>query len=134
LKSCTLAARSYEDGQFVAAQQHFEKAVALEPGYRYAQLLLGRALHAQYRPGNSVRGLIVALARKAISTFKKYLTIDPQNEMAFGHVALLYPLHREIELRTTLGYCNAPSSNPRQKLSAHDCYAVLASYSVVLFI
>ena len=119
-------ARSYEDGQLVAAQQHFEKAVALEPGYRYGQLLLGLALHAQYRPGIQSRANS-ALARKAISTFKKYLTIDPQNEMAFGHVALLYRSIGEIELRR-LWVLQRAKLESAPKAQRADCYAVLASY------
>jgi tetratricopeptide (TPR) repeat protein len=84
-----VGARSYEAGQFVAAQQHFEKAAALDPAYRYTQLLLARALHSQYRMGDQSEANI-ALARKAISAYKNYLAIDPQSELAFGSVALLY--------------------------------------------
>ena len=119
-------ARSYEDGQFVAAQQHFEKAVALEPGYRYGQLLLGLALHAQYRPGIQSRAN-TALVRKAISTYKKYLTIDPQNEKAFGYVALLYRSIGEIELRR-LWVLQRAKLESAPKAQRAECYIVLASY------
>ncbi len=45
-------ARSFKAGDFEAAQQHFQKAVALDPTYKYTQLLLALALHSQYRPGD----------------------------------------------------------------------------------
>jgi len=119
-------ARSYEEGQFVAAQQHFEKAVALEPGYRYGQLLLAWALHAQYRPGVQSRANS-ALVRKAISTYKKYLTIDPQNEKAFGYVALLYRAIGEKELRR-LWLLERAKLESAPKAQRAECYIVLASY------
>jgi tetratricopeptide (TPR) repeat protein len=119
-------ARSYEEGQFVAAQQHFEKAVALEPGYRYGQLLLAWALHAQYRPGVQSRAN-TALVRKAISTYKNYLTIDPQNEKAFGYVALLYRSIGEKELRR-LWLLERAKLESAPKAQRAECYILLASY------
>jgi len=119
-------ARSYEEGQFVAAQQHFEKAVALEPGYRYGQLLLAWALHAQYRPGVQSRAN-TALVRKAISTYKKYLTIDPYNEKAFGYVAVLYGFIGESELRR-LWLLQRARLESAPKAQRAECYIVLASY------
>ena len=121
-------ARSYEEGQFVAAQQHFEKAIALEPGYRYGQLLLAWALHAQYRPGIQSRA-DTALVRKAISTYKKYLTIDPQNEKAFGYVALLcrsvVSLHRGKGVTTTLVIATRQArirtKNPARRMLYRPC-------------
>jgi hypothetical protein len=118
-------ARSYEAGQFEAAQQHFEKAVALEPGYRYSKLLLARALHAQYRPGVQ-SGANIALARKAISTYKNYLTIDPQNETAFGFVALLYGSIGENELQR-LWLLERAKLESAPKAQRAECYIVLAS-------
>jgi len=119
-------ARSYEAGQFKAAQQHFEQAVALEPGYRYGQLLLATALHFQYRPGVQSRDNI-ALARKAISTYKNYLTIDPQNEIAFGSVAVLYRSIGENELRR-LWLLERAKLESAPKAQRAECYIVLASY------
>ncbi len=45
-------ARSFKAGDFEAAQQHFQKAVALDPTYKYTRLLLALTLHSQYRPGD----------------------------------------------------------------------------------
>jgi len=119
-------ARSFEEGQFKAAQQYFENAVALEPGYRYGQLLIALALHSQYRLGFQSRAN-TALARKAISTYKKYLTIDPYNEKAFGYVAVLYGFIGESELRRLWLLQRARlESAPRAQRA--ECYIVLASY------
>ncbi|MGI9066619.1 MAG: hypothetical protein ACR2HX_09475 [Pyrinomonadaceae bacterium] len=118
-------ARSYEAGQFGAAQQHFEKAVALDPAYRYTELLIARALHAQYRPGDQ-SGANIALARKAISIYKKYLTIDPQSETAFGSVASLYGSIRENELQR-LWLLERAKLESAPKDQRAECYIVLAS-------
>ena len=120
--------RSYEAGHFEAAQQHFEKAVALDPAYRYSQFLLALSLHQQYRPGVQ-SGANIALARKAISTYRNYLTIDPQNETAFGFVALVSSGKMSYN---DSGYWNAQSSNPHQKLSAPNVISSwLASSGIV---
>ena len=118
-------ARSYEAGQFKAAQEHFEKAVALDPAYRYTQLLLARALHSQYRPGDQ-SAVNIALARKAISTYKNYLTIDPQNETAFVSVALLSAAVGDNELQRMWLLERAKlESAPKDQRA--ECYIVLAS-------
>jgi tetratricopeptide (TPR) repeat protein len=119
-------ARSFEAGQFVAAQQHFEKAIILEPRYRYGQLLLARALEFQYRPGVQSRAN-TAIAHKAISTYKNYLTTDPQNEIAFGSVATLYGSIRENELRR-LWILERAKLESAPKAQRAECYIVLASY------
>jgi tetratricopeptide (TPR) repeat protein len=127
LNGCTPARGSYEEGQFKAAQQYFENAVALEPEYRYGQLLIALALHSQYRLGFQSRAN-TALARKAISTYKKYLTIDPYNEKAFGYVAVLHGSSGKMSYDDS-GYCNAPGSNPPQKLSAPNAISSLPATS-----
>jgi Tfp pilus assembly protein PilF len=40
-------AASYNDGDFKAAQQHFEQAAKLDPAYKYTQLFLAVALNAE---------------------------------------------------------------------------------------
>lgn len=117
--------RSYEAGHFEAAQQHFEKAVALEPAYRYSQLLLALSLHQQYRPGVQ-SGANIALARKAISTYRNYLTIDPQNETVFGLVALMYGFIGENELQR-LWLLERAKLESAPKAQRAECYIVLAS-------
>lgn len=117
--------RSYEAGQFEAAQQHFEKAVALDPAYRYSQFLLALSLHQQYRPGVQ-SGANIALARKAISTYRNYLTIDPQNETVFGLVALMYGFIGENELQR-LWLLERAKLESAPKAQRAECYIVLAS-------
>ena len=91
-------AASYNDGDFRAAQQHFEQAAKLDPAYKYTQLFLAVALNAEYRPGDASPSNI-AFAQSAISSYKNYLAIDPQNELAFGLVANLYRFLGEKELQ-----------------------------------
>ena len=119
-------ARAYEEGQFAAAQQHFAKAGALDPAYRYTQLLIARAVDNQYRRGDQSR-TNTAIARKAISIYKRYLTIDPQSEAAFGSVAGLYRAIRENQLQR-LWLLERAELESAPKTQRAECYIVLASY------
>jgi tetratricopeptide (TPR) repeat protein len=118
-------ARSFNAGYFEEAQQHFQKAQALDPAYKYNQLLLARILHFQFRPGIQ-SATNIALARRAIAAYKSYLTADPENDIAFGSVAALYGAIGENELqRLWLLERTTRESVPRDQRAT--CYIVLAS-------
>ena len=118
-------ARSFNEGNFEEAQQHFQKAQVLDPKYKYTQLLLARILHFQYRVGIQ-SATNIALAHRAIAAYKTYLTIDPENDIAFGSVAALYGFIGENELqRLWLLERAGRESVPKDQRAA--CYIVLAS-------
>ncbi len=79
IKELNQAARAYREGNFAEAQQHSEKALALDPSSRVAPQFIARCIHAQYRPGDG-SGENLARAREAIDAYKRILGTDPQHE------------------------------------------------------
>ena len=118
-------ARSFQEGKFAEAQQHFEKAGKLDPNYKYTQLLIARALHWQYRPGvQSPANMVVA--RKAIAAYKDYLLVDSKSEIAFNSVAALYGSLGENEMQR-LWILDQARRESVPKEQRAECYIVLAS-------
>jgi tetratricopeptide (TPR) repeat protein len=118
-------ARSFQEGKFAEAQQHFERAGKLDPNYKYAQLLLARSLQGQYRPGDQSPANLV-LARKAITAYKNYLLVDSKSEIAFYSVAVLYGSLAENEMQR-LWILDQAKRESVPKEQRAECYIVLAS-------
>ena len=118
-------ARSFQDGKFQEAQQHFEKARELDSNYKYTQLLVAWALYEQVRPGVESPANL-ALARRTIAAFKDYLVIDPSSELAFNFIAALYGDLREDELQRVWLLDRAKRETAPKKQRA-ECYTVVAS-------
>ena len=91
------AARCYREGHFAEAQQHSEKALALDPSSKTAALFIARTVHAQYKPGDQNEANL-ARAREAIEAYKRILVQDPHNEEAYKAVGFLYATLKEDEL------------------------------------
>jgi len=87
-------ASAYKDGNYKEAQAHFEKALALDPSYKYTQLLIARSINSQYRLGDHSPANL-DLARKAIAAYQKFLTLEPNSDIAFVSVAFLYESLRD---------------------------------------
>lgn len=83
------AATSYREGNFARAQQHAEKALALDPLNKTAPLFIARTIHAQYKAGD-LSETNVAKASEAIDAYKQILEQDPQNEEAYKAIAYFY--------------------------------------------
>lgn len=118
-------ARSFQEGNFKEAQQHFENARKLDPKYTYSQMLVAWAIQHQFRPGiESPENF--GLARKAIAAYKDYLLIEPNSEIAFNSIAVLYGFLKEDELqrRWLLDQAERESAPKKQRA---ECYIVLAS-------
>lgn len=90
------AASAYREGNFAEAQQHAEKALALDPLNKTAPLFIARTIHAQYKPGDR-NETNVAKASEAIDAYKQILEQDPQNEEAYKAIAYLYGSLKEDE-------------------------------------
>jgi tetratricopeptide (TPR) repeat protein len=91
------ATRLYREGHFAEAQQHSEKALALNPLSKTAPLFLARTIHAQYKPGDRSE-INVAKAREAIDAYKRVLVQNPRHEEAYKAVAYLYAALKDDEL------------------------------------
>jgi tetratricopeptide (TPR) repeat protein len=91
------AAHCYRKGNFAEAQQHSEKALAVDPTSKTAAAFVARTIHAQYKPGDQNEANI-AKAREALDAYKRILSTDPQNEEAYKAIAYLYGSLKEDEL------------------------------------
>jgi tetratricopeptide (TPR) repeat protein len=91
------AARAYVEGRFVEAQQHSERALALDPTSRTAPIFVARAIHAQYKPGDFTEEN-VAKTREAIEAYQRILQTSPQSEEAYKAIAYLYAATKQEEL------------------------------------
>lgn len=119
------AASSYREGNFAKAQQHAERALALDPLNKTAPLFIARTIHAQYKPGD-LNETNVAKASEAIDAYKQILEQDPQNEEAYKAIAHLYgSLKDDDSLRQwVFGRAIDPAVSADKRAEA---YVVLAS-------
>jgi tetratricopeptide (TPR) repeat protein len=90
------AALSYRNGNFAEAQQHSEKALALDPTSKNALVFIARTIHAQYKLGDRSEANI-AKARDAIDSYKRILVQEPHSEEAYKAIAYLYAVLKEDE-------------------------------------
>ncbi len=118
-------AGAYKAGKFVEAQQHFERALELDPGQQNAPIFIARSIHAQYRPG-VLTPENIDKAKAAIAAYQKVITNDPSNDDAFNAVAYLYRQIKEedSESKWLMARANLESA-PKEKRS--DAFTVLAS-------
>lgn len=82
-------ARAYKEGRFPEAEQHFRRALELDPTQKNAQLFLARALQQQYKPGDETPEN-VAVGERAAVAYQDVLNKDPQNEDAYKAMVFLY--------------------------------------------
>ena len=61
-------ARLYREGQFAEAERHFRYALDLDPAGKNTRLFIARAVHQQYRPGDTSPENI-AQAERAIKAY-----------------------------------------------------------------
>lgn len=118
-------AGAYRGGRFKEAEGHFQKSLELDPSQENAPLFIARAIHSQYRPG-IVTPENMAIAQKAIDSYKQVLANQPDNDDAFNAVAYLYrQIKRDDEEQAWLMRRASLDTAPPDKRS--DAYTVLAS-------
>lgn len=81
--------RMYREGNFAKAEEHFRKALELDPEHKTAPLFIARSLQEQYRPGDASPEN-VAKGEAAAEAYRQMLAKNPQNEDAFNAVLNLY--------------------------------------------
>ena len=118
-------ARHYEARRFAEAQQHFERALELDPSHKSAQFFIARSIQAQYRfgvdtPENRAK------AEAAIEAYIKFLEAIPGHDTAFTAVAALYRQLREDE-KENKWLLRWASSDALSKERRSDAYTVLAN-------
>ncbi|HEX8684862.1 MAG TPA: hypothetical protein VF654_00135, partial [Pyrinomonadaceae bacterium] len=82
-------ARAYRARKFAEAEQHWRRALELDPSQKNLPLLIARAAQQQYRPGDEGPENAAA-GERALAAYQEILNRDPQDEDAFKAVALLY--------------------------------------------
>lgn len=90
------AAIVYREGKFAEAEQHARNALKLNPQNRTARAYVARAVHAQFRPGDTTEENL-AKARQAIEEYKNMLTLSPKDEEAYKAIAYLLGALKETE-------------------------------------
>jgi TonB family protein len=82
-------ARAYRDGRFEEAEQHFRRALELDPTQKNASLFIARAVQQQYKPGVETPEN-VAVGERAVAAYQDILNSDPQNDDAYKAIVFLY--------------------------------------------
>jgi TonB family protein len=82
-------ARAYKDGRFAEAEQHFRRALELDPTQKNALLFIARAIQQQYKPGVETPEN-VATGERVIAAYQDILNKDPQNDDAYKAIVFLY--------------------------------------------
>jgi TonB family protein len=118
------SAAAYRAGRFAEAQQHAERALALDPANRTAQIFLARILHQRFKPGDETPEN-VEMARSAILAYQRILSFDPSNEEAYKAIAVLYAAIREEQLLRDWIWMHASNSLVSVEKRA-EAYAILA--------
>jgi TonB family protein len=118
------SAAAYRVGRFAEAQQHSERALALDPANRTAQIFLARILHQRFKPGDD-NPENVEMARSAILAYQRILSFDSSSEEAYKAVAVLYASIREEQLLRDWIWMRASNSLVSVEKRA-EAYAILA--------
>ncbi|MCA1620317.1 MAG: energy transducer TonB [Acidobacteria bacterium] len=82
-------ARLYRAGKAAEAEQHFRRAVELDPDGRATRLYIARVIQQLYAPGVATPEN-VAVGERAVAAYREMLAKDPLDEEAFKATLLLY--------------------------------------------
>ncbi|MFL6334055.1 MAG: TonB family protein [Pyrinomonadaceae bacterium] len=82
-------ARAYRDGQFAEAEQHFRRALELDPENKSTRIFIARAAQQQYKPGDTSPEN-VALAERAVAAYAELLGDEKVGEDAYTATVFLY--------------------------------------------
>jgi tetratricopeptide (TPR) repeat protein len=118
------AERAYHEGNFLEAQLHSERAMALDPTNDTAPLLVARTLYAQYKRGDETPANM-SKAREAIAAYQRILAVHPENDEAYKAIAFLYGVMKEYELQRHWIFQRAADTSVSPEKRA-EAYIVLA--------
>ena len=82
-------ASEYREGNFAAAEEHFRRALELDPTQKNTQLFIARAIQQQFKPGVTTPENIAA-GERAVAAYQEILAKDPENEDAYRATLYLY--------------------------------------------
>ena len=88
-KELDAGARAFRERRFAEAEQHFRRALELDPEGKNTRLLIARAAQQQYKPDDASPEN-VAVGERAAAAYQEILAKDPANEDAYKAVVYLY--------------------------------------------
>jgi tetratricopeptide (TPR) repeat protein len=127
-------AQAYRNRQYADAQQHFEKALELNPEQKNARLFIARSIQAQYKQGVEKEENLQK-ARDAIKAYQDVLAHDPNNDDAYNAIVLLYNAlkdenHQREWLMQRANNESAPGDKRAQALTVLASKAWQCSYTI----
>ncbi len=87
---------AFRNAQFQAAIDHFQQAVAFDPGLVNAHLYLAMSYFQQYVPGGTSPDNI-KIGKQAIEKFQEVLKMQPNNPTALATIAQIYYNMKEFD-------------------------------------
>lgn len=116
---------AYLEGRYAEAEQHFRRALELNPEIKKAPLSLARAIRMQYESGVETPEN-AAIGERAEQAFRDILNNDPQDDGAYKGLLLLYgEMKRDDRVVETLTE-RANNSNVFEEKRA-EAFVILAS-------
>ncbi|MBV9925370.1 MAG: TonB family protein [Acidobacteria bacterium] len=101
-KELDSGARAYRARRFAEAEQHFRRALELDPEGKNTRVYIARAVQQQYRPDDTSPENVAA-GERAVAEYQDILARDPANEDAYKAVLYLYSqMKNEEKTRETL--------------------------------
>jgi|SRR5919205_2039655 TonB family protein len=82
-------ARLYRAGKYAEAEEHFRRALELDPEGKNTRTFIARALQQQFKPGVRTPENLAA-GERALAAYQDVLAHDPANEDAYRAVVFLY--------------------------------------------
>ncbi|MDT7604631.1 MAG: hypothetical protein QOF61_2628 [Acidobacteriota bacterium] len=127
-------AQAYRAHNYAEAQDHFQKALELDPSQKNARLFIARSIHAQYKPGVDQEAN-VQKARDAIKAYQDVLASDPNNDDAFNAVVYLFRMIKDEQsernwLMQRANMESAPGEKRSQALTVLASKAWQCSYNI----
>lgn len=103
-------AGAYKEGRFADAEQHFRRALELDPAQKNTPLFIARSVQQQYKPGDASPENVAA-GERAVAAYQDILNADPQNEEAFKAIVSIYGQMKRDDkvLETLMLRANDPS-------------------------
>lgn len=97
-----LGARLYRAGKFDEAEQHFRRALEIDPEGKSTRLFIARAFHQRYQPGVNTPENIAA-GERAVAAYQEILQRDPRDDDSFrASVSLYGQMKNEDKVRELL--------------------------------
>ena len=118
-------AQAYRNGNFAEAQQHFERALELDPENKQARLYVARTVQQQFRAGDTSPENL-SKGEEAVAAFTRVLELDPDNDDAFNSVASIYRQMRaeDREREWIMQRATSSSASPYKRASAYVALSV----------